>query len=355
ISTICSLSMEVYRHCLDMDDTMDAFVMDLSSVICLSKVLILRYNWKHTYSLVNTIAEDWSTVEDSRHRRIMAEYREKGRFVSSTMLYLGYASGLSFVVKALPIHDLLPFQMLENSENSTGRVGQSPKKNYFMATYCVFGPQPFTRRAFVLVVQAVCIFVNAIGHCGNDGFFFSLTMHLCGQFEVLKMNLGEIEIGKAGHRRRMGMLVKRHCRLILLADDLEKSFNMVMLVQLLMSLLLLCVEDFMVLVYLNSMDNVAVLKCLVIIVTLLTQLYVYTYAGHVLESRTEEISYAAYDSPWYRSRGHAARDLALIINRGNSPYRITAGRFVSMNLVTFKEILKASVSYMSVLKVMMDT
>lgn len=85
--------------------------MDLSSVICLSKVFILRFNWKHTYSLVNSITQDWSDVEDFRYRSVMTKYHEKGRTVSLLMLYLGYASGLSFVAKALPLHVLLPFQV----------------------------------------------------------------------------------------------------------------------------------------------------------------------------------------------------------------------------------------------------
>lgn len=109
------------------------------------------------------------------------------------------------------------------------------------------------------------------------------------------------------------------------------------------------------LVCLNTKDNIGALKCIVLIVTMLVQLYVYTYAGDTLESRTSEIAFAVYDSPWYYSRGHVARDLVLIIDRGNSPYCITAGKFVSMNLFTFKEILKASISYISVLQVLMDT
>ncbi|XP_076629850.1 uncharacterized protein LOC143346024 [Colletes latitarsis] len=333
---------------------MDAFVMDLSSVISLSKLLILRYNWKHTYSLVKSIAEDWSTVKDSRHRRVMMEYARKGSLVATMMLYLGFASGLSFVVKALPLSLLLPTQMRKSLGNSTTSFEQFSRVDYFLATYCVFGPLPWMRQICVLVVQAAQIFVNAVAHCGNDGFFFYLTMHLCGQFEVLKMNFAEIEADKSRHRERIGLLVKRHCRLVVLADDLEQSFNMVMLIQLLMSTMLLCVEGFTMLVCLNANDNIGALKCIVIIVTLLVQLYVYTYAGDSLESQTEEIAFAAYDSPWYYSPGRVARDLVLIIDRGNSPYSVTAGKFVSMNLYTFKEILKASTSYLSVLKAMMD-
>ncbi|XP_076235207.1 odorant receptor 63 [Calliopsis andreniformis] len=329
---------------------MDAFIMDLSSIISLSKLIILRINWKHTYSLINSIVKDWSTVRDSRHRRIMIEYWQRGRIVSLMMLYLGYASGISFIVKALPLHALLPFQVNYSVEN----FNKSFHVDYFLATYCVFGTLPLMQHIGILALQAAHIMVNAVAHCGNDGFFFSLTMHLCGQFEVLKMNLAELEIEKIAHRKKIGFLVKRHCHLVLLANDLEQSFNIVMLVQLLMSALLLCVQGFMVIVFLHKNDKVNALKSGVIILTLLVQLYVYTYAGQALESRTEEIAYAAYDSSWYRFRGNVARDLLLIIHRGNSPYRVSAGKFVSMNLDTFKEILKASASYLSVLQVMMD-
>ncbi|XP_078032785.1 odorant receptor 63 [Augochlora pura] len=353
VTAICSLTTEVYRHCLDVDDTMDAFVMDLSSMISLSKMFILRFNWKHTYALVNSMEEDWSSVEDSDHRNIMTKYQEKGRVVSMLLLYMGYASGVSIIVKSLPLHEL-PFQMFQIPPNSTNALARTLKTKYFLSTYCAFGIQPWSLRSWMLAFQAVTVFINVVGHCGNDGYFFSLTMHLCGQFEVLRVKLAEIEIEKSGYGKKVGLLVQRHCRLMILAGDLEQSFNVVILVQLLMSLLLLCVEGFMMLVCLNANDRVGVLKCVMFVTTLLLQLYVYTYAGDALESQTAEISFGAYDSTWYRSRGHRARDLALIIIRGNSPYCVTAGKFVSMNLLTFKEILKASASYMSVLKVMMD-
>lgn len=112
---------------------------------------------------------------------------------------------------------------------------------------------------------------------------------------------------------------------------------------------------FVFLACLATRDNVGALKSVVLMVTLLIQLYIYAYAGDALECRTEEIAQAVYQSLWYRSRGRAARDLVLIINRGNLSCHLTAGRFLSMNIFTFKEILKTSVSYLSVLKVMMDT
>ncbi|XP_060825153.1 odorant receptor 47a-like [Bombus pascuorum] len=247
--------------------------------------------------------------------------------------------------------------------------------NYFIATYCVFGSLPLLQQICVLILQATHIFVNAVAHCANDGLFFSLTMHLCGQFEILKMNFTKFELQEFGYHKKLQFLVKRHCQLLMLANDLEQTFNMIILVQLLMSALLICIEgknmklllplylfssfsltkSFVFLVSLATKDNIGAMKSVILMVTLLIQLYLYAYAGDVLESRSNEIAHGVYDSPWYQSRGHVARDLMMIINCGQRSYHVTAGKFLSMNIFTFKEILRTSASYLSVLKVMMNT
>lgn len=118
---------------------------------------------------------------------------------------------------------------------------------------------------------------------------------------------------------------------------------------------MIIISGFVFLVCLATRDNVGALKSVILMVTLLIQLYLYAYAGDVLESRSNEIAHGVYDSPWYQPRGHVARDLMMIINRGHRSYHVTAGKFLSMNIFTFKEILRSSASYLSVLKVMMDT
>lgn len=132
--------------------------------------------------------------------------------------------------------------MLNDSTVRTISPAKALEVDYFLPTYCVFGPLPLIQQVCILTWQAASIFVNAVAHCGNDGFFFCLTMHLCGQFEILKINLAELEIEKIADLKKIGSLVKRHCHLVLLADNLEQSFNIVILVQLLMSLLLLCIQ-----------------------------------------------------------------------------------------------------------------
>ncbi|XP_046829256.1 odorant receptor 22c-like [Vespa crabro] len=345
MSTISSLSLEVYRHCVDLDDTMDAFLMDLSSLVSISKLFLTRLNYRHTRFLLSSIVEDLSILDDSNRREIVMKYTTRGRIVSATILYLGYASGMSFVFRTLPLHYVLS-QNIDRNETYNLKV-----TSYFLSTYCVFNDQSGFWHAAILLLQTMQIFVNATSHCGNDGFFFGIAMHLCGQFEVLRMNFANLENKKNLSCKKIGVLVRRHCHLIRLADNLEEAFNMIILIQLLMSALLLCVEGFQMLVSLDANDIIATTKHAVLIVTLLVQIFIYSYAGNMLESKSADLVLGVYDSPWYTFDTSVIKNLAFVIFYGRIPRQVTAGKFVSMNFFTFKEIIKASGSYISVLRV----
>lgn len=74
--------------------------------------------------------------------------------------------------------------------------------------------------------------------------------------------------------------------------------------------------------------------------------------GETLSSKTQAISNAVYLSEWYDLPTNIVRDIYFIIARANAPVRIRAGKFYIIDLNSFKNILKASVSYFSVLQIM---
>ena len=232
--------------------------MDLSSVVSLSKLLVIRFTWKHTYILVTSIIDDWSMSRNKQQREVMMRYTHIGRVVSLTILYLGYASGVSFLFMAVPFDSLIPWLNVSKANDNDTMV-----TTYFLATYCVFGSLPTITYSCVLLLQAAQIFVTATSHCGNDGFFFGLAMHLCGQFEVLQMDFAGIEMEKQNCKRKIRMLIIRHCHLIRLADNFEYAFNMAILTQVSMSVLLLCVEG-IIFVILKLFLKIYILLCTII-------------------------------------------------------------------------------------------
>ncbi|XP_011878796.1 PREDICTED: odorant receptor 10a-like isoform X2 [Vollenhovia emeryi] len=203
-----------------------------------------------------------------------------------------------------------------------------------------------------IVLQFVQVVVNGISQCGNDGFFFHLTMHMCGQFAILRVNFTKLGCEEFPCRTKFDILLKRHYHLIYLSHYLERAFTLVILAQILMSVLVLCIAGFLLMRSLEMNDTFTAAKHSVFVFALLLQLFIYCFAGETLEFQSKGLAYAIYKSPWYTFDIRAMKNLPLIILRTTNPQQLTARKFVAMNLMTFKEILKASASYLSVLRVM---
>jgi len=114
-------------------------------------------------------------------------------------------------------------------------------------------------------------------------------------------------------------------------------------------------SDFLLLLSLKINDSFTAAKHSVFIIALLVQLFLYCFAGQTLEFQSRKLAYAIYESPWYTFDVNMMKNLPLIILRAANPQQLTAGKFIAMNFMTFKEILKASASYLSVLRVMITT
>lgn len=74
-----------------------------------------------------------------------------------------------------------------------------------------------------------------ISECACDSFFFSITMHLCGQLELLRIQFTEISkkhYEEKRHGNVLRPLVKRHCQLIALTKNIEDAFNINILLRL---------------------------------------------------------------------------------------------------------------------------
>ena len=88
---------------------------------------------------------------------------------------------------------------------------------------------------------------------------------------------------------------------------------------------------------------------------LMVQLFLYCYAGDLLSAKLTMFSLANYQNGWYTLPNNLAKDVYFIMVMATQPYKLTAGNLLIMNLRTFGRILKATISYFSVLRLMLNT
>lgn len=94
-------------------------------------------------------------------------------------------------------------------------------------------------------------------------------------------------------------------------------------------------------------------KALTVLSTFLLQLFIYSYVGEYLRNQMEQVGYAAYASAWYDFPISWRKDLVILLMRSQQLVEIAAGYFFPVNMRTFMNIVKTSLSYLSVLRVVL--
>lgn len=101
-------------------------------------------------------------------------------------------------------------------------------------------------------------------------------------------------------------------------------------------------------------DSALMIKSLVVLVAFLAQLSIYSVIGDYLIFQMEEVGHSIFQSAWYNLPADVTKNLHFMIMRTQSPVKLQAGTFIVVNLSSYMIILKTSVSYLSVLRVIVE-
>nr|AXM05165.1 odorant receptor [Campoletis chlorideae] len=358
VATSICLTSELLLNCNGVENALDLLVLDIFASLACVKGIIVKIHEKEMCSNVMSALKDWygdsdetnkDFVRKPKYRQTMMEHARTGRIVCYSLM--GPASGgtLSWIIFALP----LPiFNYALNG--TTAEV----TRNFPLQTACTFegATDNFILYCCIFLLQIVQLVATCFGNCGNDVFFFGIAMHICGQFEILKMQISTIGTDNDEKQtgRRLIDLAKRHSHLIDLVDKLDNTFHLIILAQLAMSALLICIMGVQVIIALKTDDAFTGMKATIVLSSLMSQLFLYSYGGECLTSQNEKLGPAIYESLWFNLTPRTIKDLIFIMMRAGKPIRVTAGKFFVMTLATFMDILKLSLSYMSFLRVMID-
>ena len=99
---------------------------------------------------------------------------------------------------------------------------------------------------------------------------------------------------------------------------------------------------------------VMTIKTFIVSTTLLLQLFAYSYVGEYLKRQMEGVGNSVYFCSWYNIPKCVAKDIIYVIMRGQHPVFLRAGKFFVVNMETYMSIIKTSMSYLSVLRVMIN-
>ncbi|XP_076666637.1 odorant receptor 13a [Andrena cerasifolii] len=208
----------------------------------------------------------------------------------------------------------------------------------------------------ILLVQffQLMAIASAIGML--DALIITLIFHSGGQIEMMHQALAEISIKNEKRelpKETMKSLVDRHYKIINFSKDVENLFSYIALLQLLCNTLIICCIGFLIIISLDTDQNFkTIIRTLFFYAAITLEAFVFCFAGEYLSSKSTSINNAVYNSVWYLLQPNDSRGLLLLMVRSQKQLTITAGKFGDLSLEGFANMLKASVSYVSVLYAM---
>ncbi|XP_077259534.1 odorant receptor 9a-like [Temnothorax americanus] len=330
----------------------DHFMLVSCGILTIIKIALIRLHRDNLLKNLYNAASDWAYITKPDHRQVMFSYANLGRFVFFFQMGSSY-----FVIMPLIFGPLLSFATLLSSQNVT-LTAKSEKEMRAIALphqmMCPFDAPIVCYGIYIL--QTVQLISTATGNIGSDVFLFGVCMHLCGQLEVLGLEMLRFhEEKKNGYwkRTKMTTLIKRHCLLLNLAQNIVNSLDIILIAQLILHASQICLIGLQLIASVANHDYFLVTRCIGSFNILMIQLFLYCYMGETLSLKTQAISRAIYLSKWYDLPTSIVQDIYFIIARANVPVRIKVGKFYIIDLNSFRNVLKLSASYFSVLQIML--
>ncbi|XP_043466426.1 uncharacterized protein LOC122501198 [Leptopilina heterotoma] len=280
---------------------------ELAFIVASTKMIVLYRNKKKMTTLYDYMMADWKRKKSTEELDIMIENGRKGRRFSLICIVTG--------------HVTVTFRMfqwiLENIPN-----WRSPEyyKNYTLFADAYY---PFTWNynpafEFVTSFEYIGIILATCAYSGSDAYFSQISTHYTAQFHILLSNLNQSD--------RHHLCTSSQCESILVTYENPSSSNTH-----------LVSEQPLV-----NLQSSKIGKA------------VFIGKGTGLLS-SYEFADTAYKSEWYNLPSQKAKLIILLIQSGNKPVEITAGKFFVFNFKLFGSIVKTSLGYLSFLITMKES
>ncbi|KAF3054273.1 Odorant receptor 132 [Nylanderia fulva] len=327
--------------------------VDCIMFICCGTLGVLKMIWFRIYanSLTdnyNSALNDYLMIKNEEERAIMKKHAYIGRMISCPMLCFSYFSCI--------MYGLIPFfgdkrNAVLNVTNEDAILKYALPSGYTME----YINTPASMYKILCFIQVAAMILSTNANIGNDALFLNITLHICGQVKILRAHFIRFNITSPRVRDRFNALIQRHCYLTMLTRELADMISFVLLIELFIISILLCIMGFQFMLALKSNDTVMMTKSLMVQSAFLTQLTMYSFIGNYLKSEMEDIRFSIYQSNWYNFPPKLMKNLVFIFMQTESPVILQAGNFITINLSTYMSILKSSFSYLSVLRIMLET
>ncbi|XP_071562221.1 putative odorant receptor 92a [Temnothorax nylanderi] len=169
------------------------------------------------------------------------------------------------------------------------------------------------------------------------------------------MWLNELAEEKNNHlaERKLGAVVKHHCRVLSFVQQIESIMNKACLIILMGCTMDMCFLGYVIVMNWSASNMKAkILSHFMAYIATIINIFIICYFGEILTEECEKIGDIAYMTNWYKLPHKTALGLILIIMQSSHTIKITAGKLFLLSIATFGDVLKTSTAYLNILRTM---
>ncbi|XP_014485155.1 PREDICTED: odorant receptor 13a-like [Dinoponera quadriceps] len=341
-------SMEIYLDCTNAGENVDALMLIFCGSLAVMKMIWFRIYASNLTKTYKFAENDYLMIQNEKQRAIMLRHAFIARTLMCTMVSIAYFD--SFIYSLMPVLHTLSKEQINVTQ-------QDITLEYTIPSRCALEYLNAPRNMYITfcIIELFTVLLVCTSNYGNDSLFLHIALHICGQVKILKSKLIDFDLTGPQIRDRFNALIQKHCHLMEMTKILANATSFILLMQLFFSSLLLCILGFQFILALKRNDVIIMVRSFMVLNAFLTQITTYCVVGDYLKSQMEEVGIFIYQNAWYDLPAKLKQNFIFIIMRSQSPVQLQAGNFIVVNLQTYMSILKTSMSYLSVLRVMIET
>ncbi|KAL7292167.1 hypothetical protein TKK_0014123 [Trichogramma kaykai] len=296
-------------------------------------------------AFVRLFARDWrSLVNEPRQLSIMLNYTSKAKYLIVASIILLYGNAIPFIILLPPMTKLV-----DEATNVTYRTLCYPGHYFDM----IDPKQSQFTYSILYVVQTYFGFSLVTCTLGFLSVFVTFGLHVSARCNITSLLIQELVDDYSS--ARLKFIVGQHCQSLKLVADLEDTFKLVFLLEILGTLILLCFTGFVSILDLQAMRLFPLFTNLIIIMSFSYNIFVYCYVGEKVSEQCSSVAKSIYRTNWYELTPLDARNLCYIMVLAQHPVQLTAGTIMILSLENFTKFAKVSFNSLNMIRKILES
>ncbi|XP_053593775.1 odorant receptor 4-like [Microplitis demolitor] len=316
-------------------------------IACALKYLAVIYRRKEIIKCFNELEKDWTKINNDTERDLLFKNIQKGNKVTVYFAMFMFGGGISHQAAA-PFLPGTPLSLVRNSTDKPLVFPTSMFNNIFdtqiMSIYVLI------YISHILMGAVVCIMT--VGTCNLGAIFVT---HLCGQIQIMIFRIKALlntnsDMKNDYSQKQIIQIVILHNRVITLSQNIQSILNEVCFVEILASTIIICVDEYYCMMVWRHNEMVGFAIYFTLLIAFISSVLIFCYIGELLKEQGEKIGQSVYMANWYLLPSKTAREFILIIGMTQHPGKITAGGLIELSCYGFTSVLKTSVAYFNIMR-----